>query len=197
MENKKNKKKSFIQISKSILKEIRKRYEFGESLKELAYEYRVNYGTLKNYSSKEKWEKGINAGVIYLREIEQDIEHHLEEREKIKKVYQAIHRSNLNYMLELEKKGDHPKNDKAEMALKNRVAAIRESYDLAKELYGIMNKSEELDYKSKLMQYENYKQNLLGGGGNNLKEINENPGIEDMTNQELDNLSKKYLGGDK
>ena len=41
-----------------LKKEIRKRYEIGEDLITLALKYKINYGTLRNIASREKWEKG-------------------------------------------------------------------------------------------------------------------------------------------
>lgn len=157
-------KKSFIKVSKVILNEIRKRYEFGESLKELAYEYRVNYGTLKNYSSKERWQKGIIAGAVYLKEVEEDIEKYQKEIKQIKDTYKKIHKSNLSHLVNLEKNGYTPKDMKMEIALKTRTETIAKSYEIAKELYGIMNQVEEVEYKKKIAEYEKYKKELLGEG---------------------------------
>ena len=49
---------------------IRKRYESGEDLLDLAVEYNIKYGTLRNISSKEKWQKGILKDIVYFKEIE-------------------------------------------------------------------------------------------------------------------------------
>ncbi|MEG0840860.1 MAG: hypothetical protein RSD79_05585 [Cetobacterium sp.] len=148
-------------VSSAIKKEIRKRFEAGEDLKELAYEFRLSYGTLRNLSSKEKWEKGINSTLLYLQEVQKDIEQHLEEKEEIKGHYKNLHKSNLAYLIELERKKERPTSKAREDALRTRIATHRDGYQFAKELYSIMNPEEELDYKIKLARYEAYKNEIL------------------------------------
>ncbi|WP_298066096.1 hypothetical protein [uncultured Cetobacterium sp.] len=157
-------------VSNAIKKEIRKRFEYGEDLKELAYEYKLSYGTLRNLSSKEKWEKGINASILYIKEVEKDIESHIAEREEVKSHYKNLHKSNLAYLIELERKKERPTSKAREEALKNRITAHRENYEFAKELYSIMNPDEEIDYKIKLAKYEAYKKELLKGNGDDKGE---------------------------
>ena len=148
-------------VSNIVKKEIRKRFEAGEDLKELAYEFRVSYGTLRNLSSKEKWQKGINSTLLYLQEVQNDIEQHLEEKEEIKGHYKNLHKSTLAYLIELERKKERPTNKGREDALRTRIATHRDGYQFAKELYSIMNPEEELDYKIKLARYEAYKDEIL------------------------------------
>lgn len=148
-------------VSNAIKKEIRKKFEAGEDLKELAYEFRLSYGTLRNLSSKEKWQKGINSTLLYLQEVKNDIEQHLEEKEEIKGHYKNLHKSTLAYLIELERKKERPTNKGREDALRTRIATHRDGYRFAKELYSIMNPEEELDYKIKLARYEAYKDEIL------------------------------------
>lgn len=148
-------------VSTKIKSEIRKRFEYGEDLKELAYEYKLSYGTLRNLSSKEKWEKGVNASILYIKEVEKDIENHITEREEVKGHYKNLHKSTLAYLIELERKKERPTTKAKEEALKNRITAHRENYEFAKELYSIMNPEEEIDYKIKLAKYEVFKKQLL------------------------------------
>lgn len=148
-------------VSNAIKKEIRKRFEAGEDLKELAYEFRLSYGTLRNLSSKEKWQKGINSTLLYLQEVQNDIEQHLKEKEEIKGHYKNLHKSTLAYLIELERKKERPTNKGREDALRTRIATHRDGYQFAKELYSIMNPEEELDYKIKLARYEAYKDEIL------------------------------------
>ncbi|MGL5053543.1 MAG: hypothetical protein ACRC0V_02670 [Fusobacteriaceae bacterium] len=148
-------------VSNAIKKEIRKRFEAGEDLKELAYEFRLSYGTLRNLSSKEKWQKGINSTLLYLQEVQKDVEQHLEEKEEIKGHYKNLHKSTLAYLIELERKKERPTNKGREDALRTRIATHRDGYQFAKELYSIMNSEEELDYKIKLAKYEAYKDEIL------------------------------------
>lgn len=150
-------------VSNAIKKEIRKRFEYGEDLKELAYEYKLSYGTLRNLSSKEKWEKGINASILYIKEVEKDIESHIAEREEIVNHYRNLHKATLAYQIELERKKQRPTNKDAETALKTRISSHRENYQFAKELYSIMSPQEEIDYKLRLARYEAYKSEVLAG----------------------------------
>ncbi|WP_330111812.1 hypothetical protein VSU16_03435 [Cetobacterium somerae] len=156
-------------VSVKIKNEIRKRFEDGEDLKELAYEYKVSYGTLRNTSSKENWEKGINAAIRYLKEVEKDIESHIAEREEIVGHYRTLHKSTLAYLIELERKKERPTSKAKEEALKNRVSAHRENYQFAKELYSVMTPNEELDYKMKLAKYEAYKKEVFKDNGDDKK----------------------------
>ncbi|MGL5149433.1 MAG: hypothetical protein ACRC7N_02530 [Clostridium sp.] len=148
-------------VSNIVKKEIRKRFEAGEDLKELAYEFRLSYGTLRNLSSKEKWQKGINSTLLYLQEVQNDIEQHLEEKEEIKGHYKNLHKSTLAYLIELERKKERPTNKGREDALRTRITTHRDGYQFAKELYSIMNPEEELDYKIKLARYQAYKDEIL------------------------------------
>lgn len=148
-------------VSNAVKKEIRKRFESGEDLKELAFEFKVSYGTLRNLSSKEKWEKGINTTLIYLKEVEKDIEKHITEREEIVGHYRNLHKATLAYQIELERKKQRPISPAVETALKTRISSYRENYQFAKELYSIMNPQEEIDYKLRLAKYESYKAEIL------------------------------------
>lgn len=148
-------------VSNTIKKEIRKRFEYGEDLKELAYEYKLAYGTLRNISSKERWKKGINSSLLYIKEVENDIERHISEREEIKNHYKNLHKSTLAYLINLERKKDRPTVKAIEEALKNRIASHRENYQFAKELYSIMSPEEEIEYKIRLAKYEAYKEEIM------------------------------------
>lgn len=181
-------KKSFIKVQASILREIRKRYEFGESLKELAYEYRVNYGTLKNYASKEKWKKGSLKGAIYLQESTKEVEELKNKFAELLNTYRSLHISSLNHLINLEKT-QKPVNDKQERAVQIRIQSLKESFLFAKDLYGVRTPEQELDYKRKKAEYEAWRDNLLEG---NKEVAKENKGLEDLDEQDLDNILKKY-----
>lgn len=49
---------TYRKLTETEITEIRRRYELGENLKDLAIEFNVNYNTLKNRASKEGWIKG-------------------------------------------------------------------------------------------------------------------------------------------
>ena len=48
----KEKSSKYMKVSTAVINKIRIRFEFGEDLKKLSTEYKVNYGTLKNYASQ-------------------------------------------------------------------------------------------------------------------------------------------------
>ncbi|MBC2855259.1 hypothetical protein H3N56_03725 [Cetobacterium sp. 2A] len=96
-----------------------------------------------------------------MKEVEKDIESHLEEKEEIKGHYKNLHKSTLAYLIELERKKERPTNKGREDALKTRIATHRDGYRFAKELYSIMSPEEEIDYKIKLVRYEAYKEQIL------------------------------------
>ena len=48
----------YKKLTETEITEIRKRYELGENLKDLAIEFNANYNTLKNRASREGWAKG-------------------------------------------------------------------------------------------------------------------------------------------
>ena len=77
----------------------------------------------------------------------------------------------MSHLVNLEKSGYTPKDMKMEIALKTRAETIAKSYEIAKELYGIMNQVEEVEYK-KLAEYEKYKKELLGEEGKDESENN-------------------------
>ena len=78
----------------------------------------------------------------------------------------------MSHLVNLEKNGYTPKDMKMEIALKTRAETIAKSYEIAKELYGIMNQVEEVEYKKKLAEYEKYKKELLGEEGKDESENN-------------------------
>lgn len=49
---------TYKKLTETEITEIRKRYELGENLKDLAIAFNVNYSTLKNRASREGWIKG-------------------------------------------------------------------------------------------------------------------------------------------
>ena len=55
-------------IRNDLKKEIRRKFECGEDLIELAIEYKLNHGTLRNLSAKEGWEKGKLLNLVRVKE---------------------------------------------------------------------------------------------------------------------------------
>ena len=71
----------YNKISNEIKKEIKLRYECGESMFDLSYEYKANLGTLRNCASREKWKKGRLKDIIAMREEEYITDEIIKERQ--------------------------------------------------------------------------------------------------------------------
>lgn len=147
------KKKKVVPSLKNI---IRKRYESGEDLIELALEYKINYGTLRNISSKEKWEKGKALAVARIKETFEAAEDILKKRNKIKQEYIKL-TENLR-KLALNK--DEPKIKAQEEALYRRATAIETLYKMDKELHSIYTDKELLELQKEKLKYEVLKKKL-------------------------------------
>lgn len=144
----------YRKISSNTKKELKKAYESGVDLIDLAIEYMVNNGTLRNLASKDGWIKGKNKAILEQAFIEDDITKRVELRDRVIKDYRTLHESNLSYLMELNKNGTKPKVKSHEEALKLRVQATAELYKLGKELYSIETSDEKIDRNLKHIKYE-------------------------------------------
>ncbi|UUV16955.1 hypothetical protein NRK67_03340 [Fusobacteria bacterium ZRK30] len=147
----------YKKISTDKKNEMKKAYESGMDLLDISIEYVVNYGTLRNISSKESWSKGKTRAILQQAFIEDDIEKRVELRDKVITDYRTLHQSNLSYLMELNNSGTKPKVKAHEEALKNRIAATTELYKLGKELFSLQTSTEQIDYKLKQIKYEESK----------------------------------------
>lgn len=129
-------------IPSSKKNRIRKEYEHGNDLLDLAIKYQINYGTLRNIASKEKW---IKSGAIAVA--------------KIKELFEA-----------------------ADVIVERRVQAIKDLYELDKELHGIWSDPEIIKMKVELAKYEELKKSL-GEDGTDGPE--ENSDIQEARNMLL------------
>lgn len=137
-------------MHKKIRSEIRKRYEAGEDLISLSIEYKVNYGTLKNISSKEKWEKGILEKITHYKEIFELANKNVQRRELAKEEYKILIEKMRKELI-----SDENSNIKVvQEARRAKSQAIKELYAMDKELHGIMSEKEMLEYKIESKRYE-------------------------------------------
>lgn len=143
-----------IPIPSNIKKEIKFRFELGENLKHLAFEYKVNYKTLKNLSSSEKWVKGSKKGLYsvlsFLNETEEDTKSR-EQSDKYLK-YTTLHLQ--SYAYDLSKNKQEPTNKNQEEAFLSRVKAVVELEKLAKGVFMKRDGKEELEFRKAYMEYE-------------------------------------------
>lgn len=160
-----------------IKNKIRREYELGIDLIELAIKYKVNYGTLKNIASKKEWKKNRIVDLVYLKEIERLSDELIEKRESKKQEYQVMTQEILNDLKTLEKLNDKDyiidedttksfAESKAS-ALKIRASTLKELYSLDKELHNILNPDEEINLRTKAVKYLELKERILNS--NNFK----------------------------
>ena len=153
--------KKYNKVSLLDKKAIRKRYEFGENLIELAHEFKVNYGTLKNCSSKELWEKGKYNELVYIKEQEEDVIELVKKRQEQKKTFRNLLAATLNTLTGKVSEGQYGLESKSkEEAMKARFQGLQTGYQLSRELYNIKTDDEEIEQKLKNLKYERYKLNL-------------------------------------
>ena len=151
-------KKKYNKVSPLDKKIIRKRYEFGENLIELAHQYKINYGTLKNCASKESWEKGKGKELIYLQEQGEDVLSLVKKRKGQKNAFENLLSGTLNGLSEKIIDGKYKIESKSkEEAMKARFQGLQAGYELARSLYDIKSDDEEIEYKTKNLKYERHK----------------------------------------
>lgn len=166
-------------IPSSKKNKIRKEYEHGHDLLDLAIKYQINYGTLRNIASKEKWIKSGAVTVAKIKELFESADVIVERREQIKKQYQVI-TQDLRGILQ---DGDLPEVKAREEALKNRVQAVKDLYELDKELHGIWSQPELIKMQVELAKYEELKKEILGEEGMSNQE--ESSDIQEARNMLL------------
>lgn len=143
-------------VDKDLKNKIRRQYELGEDLLSLSLKYKINYGTLKNISAREKWIKNGAVSLARIKELFEDSEKILKKRKQVKKDYQAM----TDTMRKLLKSADTPHIKALEEAIKNRAQAIRELYDLDKELHGLYTEPEIAKMKVDILKAEQLKELL-------------------------------------
>lgn len=151
-----------------LKKEIRKRYEIGEDLIALALKYKINYGTLRNIASREKWEKGKIKDLVRMKELLEAADEEIKEREKVKKDYKIITEDLRNYALD-KATGDKVLNGEdytspviksKEEAFLKRVSAIGALFDIEKQLYSIHTDKELMELKQEVLKYEKLREEM-------------------------------------
>lgn len=151
--SKKKERSPVRKIRKKIKDEIRKRYERGEDLLQLAHEYKLHYGTLRNCSSLESWSKGCIAEIVYLQEQEEEIEELVEEREKVKKALRGIYKTYLNEQVAEARQGG-VKSKAQEEALLMREKRLAVSIETGTKLYNIRTELEEKEFEIVAMKVD-------------------------------------------
>lgn len=136
---------------------IRKEYEHGNDLLDLAIKYQINYGTLRNIASKEKWIKSSAIAIAKIKELFEAADVIVQRKAQIKKEYQVMTQELRENLLS----NDYPEKKAREEALKNRVQAIKDLYELDKELHGIWSEPEVLKMQVEQTKYEILKKELL------------------------------------
>lgn len=153
----------------SIKKEARRLYEAGMHMVDIALELKLNINTLYKYSSKEKWERGRLADLLYIKEHELLTKEVALVRTKKLSEYRSLTDGIVvmgkNIQISTLKQGLSLKEN---IAFANHVKAIQTSYALDKELYSILTPIEEIEMQLKNVELEEAKERLekeAGKGG--------------------------------
>jgi len=151
--------------------EIRKRYEAGEDLIELAREYMIPYGSLRGISSKNKWEKGKTKDLIYNEEHLRIVKAETEKRKRIIEEYRKIQAEIKSVILsDLENLDPDPdRMMKVSQYFINTSKSIEVLFKTDRELYHILTDLEEIEYKKKLAEYEKWKAEYEEKDGESIK----------------------------
>lgn len=139
--------------------EIKKEYECGYDLLDLAIKHQVNYGTLRNIASKEKWVKNRITEISYLKEVDILTDRLAKERANIKSKYQELTVFFLKELEDIDIYSDEEAKKKAEI-VDLKIKSLKESYSLDKELYNILNTGDEIELDIKRVQLEEMKEKL-------------------------------------
>lgn len=144
---------NYKKITSEFKRELKRLNENGASLVDLSIRYDINYGTLKNISSKEGWKKGSKKLILQNAIVEDDIKNRLELRNEVIKQYRDIHGKFLD-----ELGGDIKPGQSKEM--KDKILATSELYKMGKELYNIQTPNEQIEYELKLLKCEEKKKKI-------------------------------------
>jgi hypothetical protein len=130
--------------------EIKKAYELGENLIDLCIRYKVNYSTLRNIASREKWKKGKIRSIVLAKEALDEIKNKIEKRQEVKRDYIDITdaiRANIK-----DTKG--VLRGIEELSLLNRAKSVEAIYAVDKELHNMLPDKGEIEYKKAYIEYE-------------------------------------------
>lgn len=156
----------------AIKNSIRKQYEHGEDLVQIAIKNKLSYSYLKTLASKEKWEKGKYSEKGYHEFLSKETEEEKKEREEIKVTYKKATGKLKNIMLEaMEKKDVIDKSgvmtkrngfNKAEAeSYKAMAQALECAYKIDKDNYDLRTGKENMDYQQEMVKFETLKKELL------------------------------------
>lgn len=139
--------------------EIRKKFEAGQDLITLSIEYKISYQVLKNLSSKNKWEKGKLKSLLIAQETLELLKNNRGVREEVREQYARLTKELREHLTNT----DNPTRMKEEIALSNRVKALKDLYSIDKELHGLQTDSELLEYQRVMVELEKLKNTLEEG----------------------------------
>lgn len=132
---------------KQIIQEIKKLYEYGMNLSDLAKDFRINESTLYYYSSNDNWKKGIIPELVAAQEILLETEELAKERVNIKTTITALGKIQLNRLVSYEKEGTkvEPTNERRENAIFTRIRSVTAVQELLYKVTGIRTEEEEIE----------------------------------------------------
>lgn len=153
-------------VSLKIKKEARRLFESGMPMYEVHKQLGINLGTLYNISSKEGWIKGSLEELIYTKEAEMIADKLNERKLERLNVYRVLTKGITDQVefLQQEKVLNKFKIVKApNEALSLQAATLQRTYQIEKELYGILSPLEEVQLDLNKLKYEKLKASLDEG----------------------------------
>lgn len=150
-------------VPASVKKEARKLFESGMAMYDIHKHLEINLGTLYNISSKEGWIKGSLNELVYIKEMELVAEELGERKLERLKAYRKLTQGITDQVEFLQgvKANNAPKLVKAHNeALSLQATALQKTYQIEKELYGILSPLEEVDLDLKRIEHEKLKKAL-------------------------------------
>ena len=134
-------------ISSTLRQEMKKEYELGISLRELAFKHNLSYGSLRNYASNHDWVKGSKSVLIAAQELILETEELAKQREEIKKQFRDLTQQTLSIISQAGL--DKSKTE----AFRNQAQGLNQLYALSKELYNIRTPKEDLELRETYIKY--------------------------------------------
>jgi len=134
---------------------VRKRYEAGEFMIDIARDMNLNYNTLLSLASKEGWKRGSTKEWIYTEEILRIINENVDRRssiideykEMMGRVKKILQTHELIYI-------------EQSTAIAQAAKAIETLYKIDKEINHIHSDIEEIDYRKRMIELEKWKRQI-------------------------------------
>lgn len=151
------KKTKFTPALKNV---IRRQYEHGEGLVDIAMTNNFSYSYLKTLAKKGKWEKGKYLEKGYHEFLTKETEEQRKEKEKVKSDYKELTgKLKITTLEAMERKeGFNKSQAESYKAISQTIECL---YKIDKDIYGLRNEKEDIEYKQEIAKFEALKKDLL------------------------------------